>query len=236
MSKNAASSPRQQRRAVIKKRKALIGFLGILICAACAGVYALMRYQHTSPQRLANACSQDISSLSSTHDADGDGIDDQHDILESALTYINTRPKYKSAYYQGGYPTDGYGVCTDLVAEALRLSGYDLQQLVDTDIRLNPGAYDVASPDSNIDYRRVKNLQVWFARHAIKLSSDPHDIDQWQGGDIVIFKNHIGIVSDHRNADGVPYVIHHQGPWQKAFEEDILEKRSDIVGHYRISQ
>ena len=59
---------------------------------------------------------------------------------------------------------------------------------------------------------------------------------QWQGGDIVIFENHIGIVSDMRNKRGVPYVIHHSGPFQAAYEEDILESRGDIVGHYRVSQ
>lgn len=53
-------------------------------------------------------------------------------------------------------------------------------------------------------------------------------MEQWQGGDIVIFEKHIGIVSDRRNWDGVPYVIHHNDPWQTAYEQDI-------VGHYRIS-
>ena len=43
-------------------------------------------------------------------DKDGDGIDDQADILQSALDYIAAKPKYKSKYYQTGYPDDGYGV------------------------------------------------------------------------------------------------------------------------------
>ena len=60
--------------------------------------------------------------------------------------------------------------------------------------------------------------------------------EQWQGGDIVIFERHIGIVSDRRNKNGVPYVIHHNDPWQTAYEQDILEERTDIVGHYRISE
>ena len=55
----------------------------------------------------------------------------------------------------------------------------------------------------------------------------------WQGGDIVIFKNHIGIISDRRNKNGIPYVIHHC-PWQFRYEENILERRKDIIGHYRI--
>ena len=54
-------------------------------------------------------------------------------------------------------------------------------------------------------------------------------------GDIVVFKNHIGIVSDNRNRKGISFVIHHANPYQKYYEEDILEYHNDIVGHYRIS-
>jgi len=35
--------------------------------------------------------------------------------------------------------------------------------------------------------------------------------------------------------EGVPYVIHHNDPYQKNYEEDILQERTDIVGHFRIS-
>lgn len=51
----------------------------------------------------------------------------------------------------------------------------------------------------------------------------------------MVFSNHIGMVSDQRNDKGIPYVIHHNDPFQSAYEQDILEKRHDIVGHYRIS-
>ena len=108
--------------------------------------------------------------------------------------------------------------------------------LVADDIAMNPNDYDILEPDRNIDFRRVKNLKVFFRNHAISLTLDVNDIEEWLGGDIVIFKQHIGIVSDRRNKNGIPYVIHHNDPMQKSYEEDILEKRSDIVGHYRISE
>ena len=54
-------------------------------------------------------------------------------------------------------------------------------------------------------------------------------------GDIIVFKKHIGIVSDKRNKNGVPFIIHHANPYQRYYEEDILENREDIVGHFRIS-
>ncbi|WP_420842732.1 DUF1287 domain-containing protein [Fervidibacillus albus] len=53
---------------------------------------------------------------------------------------------------------------------------------------------------------------------------------------IVIFENHIGIVSDKRNKHGVPFIIHHGSPYQRYYEENLLEKRDDIVGHFRISE
>ena len=169
-------------------------------------------------------------------DKDGDGVDDQTDILDGAREYISTNPKYKSQYYNTGYPDDEYGVCTDVVANALRSAGYDLMELVDADIAANPQDYDIEEPDPNIDFRRVRNLDVYFTHTAIPLTTDIYDIDQWQGGDIVVFKKHIGIVSDKRNDDGVPYVIHHSNPFQAAYEEDILEKRDDLTAHYRISE
>ena len=101
--------------------------------------------------------------------------------------------------------------------------------LVDADIREQPQDYMVAEPDANIDFRRVRNLKVFFSHTAAALTTDVSEIEEWQGGDVVIFERHIGIVSDRRNKNGVPYIIHHNDPWQAAYEQDILEKRTDIV-------
>lgn len=84
-----------------------------------------------------------ITTYISNVDMDNDGIDDQSDILASAREYISTNPKYESKYYEGGYSTDEYGVCTDVVANALLNSGYDLRVLVNEDILNNRDLYDV---------------------------------------------------------------------------------------------
>ena len=153
----------------------------------------------------------------------------------NALHYIETEPKYKSVYYQGGYPNDGYGVCSDVVAFALKDAGYDLQILVDEDIAAHPDDYDVEVADANIDFRRVRNLLVYFQNHAVSLTNDLSDIEEWQGGDIVVFPEHIGIISDKRNGKGIPFLIHHASPLQFRYEEDVLE-RYEIIGHFRISE
>lgn len=175
-----------------------------------------------------------ITTYKSDVDYDNDGVDDQTDILEGVRKYIATKPKYKSVYYAGGYPTDGYGVCTDVVAQGFLNAGYDLMELVSADIAAAPEAYNIKNPDKNIDFRRVRNLKVFFERHATSLTTDVNKIEEWQGGDIIIFEDsHIGIVSDRRNGNGVSFVIHHGSPLQAGYEQDILEHRDDIVGHYR---
>ena len=114
-------------------------------------------------------------------------------------------------------------------------AGYNLMELVNADIKVNNDKYDLDVIDKNIDFRRVKNLKIYLDNNAIKLTTDIFEIDKWQGGDIVVFKNHIGIISNNRNKKGVPFVFHHRSPYQRYYEEDILELRKDIVGHYRIS-
>jgi len=122
-----------------------------------------------------------IASYVSNVDMDGDGIDDQTDILNSVRDYIATNPKYKSKYYDTGYPNDEYGVCTDVVAFGLKGAGYDLMQLVNEDIVANGDLYGIDKADINIDFRRVRNLKIYFERHAIKLTTDKNKIEEWQG-------------------------------------------------------
>ena len=176
-----------------------------------------------------------IDTYISLIDRDSDGIDDQSDIIKNARIYISTNPKYKSKYYASGYPNDEYGVCTDVVAFSLKDLGYDLMELVNVHINDNRELYNINVVDKNIDFRRVVNLDIYFKNTAIVLTTDINNIEEWHGGDIVVFKKHIGIVSDKRNKIGISFVIHHVNPYQIYYEEDILEDRDNIVGHYRIS-
>lgn len=176
-----------------------------------------------------------IETYKSSIDKDNDGIDDQTDILIGVREYIKTNPKYKSKYYETGYPSDEYGVCTDVVAKGLLNAGYDLMELVYEDIVENRNLYSIEQVDKRIDFRRVRNLEVYFKNHSLFLTTDVKEIKEWQGGDIVVFQNHIGIVSDKRNKNGIPFVIHHANPYQIHYEENILEYRNDIIGHYRVS-
>ncbi len=164
------------------------------------------------------------------HDQDADGVADLTDIVTGARAYVADRPRYISAYYAGGYPPQGEGVCTDVIWKALQAAGYDLKGLLDADIKAHPGDYPRVGgkPDPNIDFRRVQNLAVFFQKYGVTLTErvvpwDKENLKEWQGGDIVIFGrslDHIGIVSDRRRTDGVPYLIHNAGPW--GTEDDSL--------------
>ena len=171
--------------------------------------------------------------MRSALDADGDGVDDYTDIKDGALAYIATDPVYGSKYYAGGYPDDGQGVCTDVIWNAFAAAGYDLKSLVDRDITENPDAYpEIEKPDPNIDFRRVRNLRIFFERNAESLPLDFKNPSDWQPGDIVVFEGHIGICSNRRNFRGVPYLIHHGNIVSGAVEADEM-RYFTVVGHYR---
>lgn len=174
----------------------------------------------------------DVTTLYSSADADGDLIDDYTDVMLAARRYIRSQPEYVSDYFAGGYPPEGQGVCADVIWRALKEAGYDLKAMLDQDVGAHPEAYPLANnlPDSNIDFRRVVNLRVFFERHCLELTTDPDDIAAWQPGDFVIYDGHIAVISDRRNAQGQPYVIHHTG--HGAFEEDALTARR-ILAHFR---
>jgi len=118
-----------------------------------------------------------IEILKSENDKDQDGIDDYQDIFEGALEFIKQKPRYKSKYYEGGYPTDEFAVCTDLIWFALKNAGYDLKSLIDEDILNNLEDYDIDNVDPNIDFRRVKNLEVFFKKYTENLTIDVLEIE-----------------------------------------------------------
>lgn len=191
----------------MKKIIASIIFLLIII-------FVMYQFNYL-PHKMYTNKDFNITPYISEVDMDNDGIDDATDILTNARTYIAKKPKYKSKYYGSGYPDDNYGVCTDVIAYSLKNSGYDLMKLVNEDIVNNKELYNISQVDKNIDFRRVVNLKIYFDRHAISLTTDTNKISEWQGGDIVVFKKHIGIISDKRNKEGIPFVIHHANPIQK---------------------
>ncbi len=142
--------------------------------------------------------------------------------------------------YPNGDPPRGTGACTDVVIRSLRADGIDLQARVHADMARHWGRYPhrwgLSRPDPNIDHRRVPNLAVFFTRHGrvLPCAVTPATLPTWKPGDIVAWKlppntDHIGVVSDRRDAQGVPLVIHNMS---RCAEQDALTAWP-IVGHYR---
>ena len=214
------------------RAKIIVSFVAVIVLLI--GLFIIYRYNYIPHRKYSNS-DFGITPYVSSFDKDSDGIDDQTDILIGVRAYLDSKPKYKSKYYTTGYPDDEYGVCTDVVVNGLLEAGYDLRELVDADIKQYPDDYHIESPDKNIDFRRVANLKVYFRRNAIPLTTDITKIEEWQAGDIVVWEHHVGIISDNRNAQGIPFVLHNASVFQADYEEDILSMWGKIIGHYRIS-
>lgn len=212
-------------------KKALKIFIPIVLLLTL--VYFTLNYFNLIPKKYYTARDFGIETVKSSVDFNQNGVDDYTDILLGARKDAQNHPKYDGKYIDGGYPPDNIGVCTDVVWRGFKNAGYSLKDMVDRDIENRREAYSrIDKPDTNIDFRRVKNLNIFFKEYAISLTTDITQIAEWQPGDIVIFNNqaHIGIVSDKRNRDGMPYIIHNGG--QPNREEDYLT-RSTVVAHYR---
>lgn len=216
------------------KRKGF--YTTVTLCLVCCVLLGLiLDYFNLLPKPYYNADDFGIEVVKSQSDFDGDGIDDYTDILLGARRDAENHPTYDGKYIDGGYPPDDIGVCSDVVWRAFKNAGYSLKDMVDADIANNVKDYPrVSKPDPNIDFRRVKNLRVFFDKYAVKLTTDTEKTAEWQPGDIVIFNNnkHIGIVSDKRNSDGRVYIIHNGG--QPNRDEDYFKRtNATVVAHYR---
>lgn len=96
--------------------------------------------------------------------------------------------------------------------------------------------YEVQNRNPELTVNEQNPQAIGFYAHMGFEIYKRSDTDEESNPYPLLYMKLIGVVSDRRNQDGVPYVIHHNSPHQKSYEEDILEKRNDLVGHYRISE
>ncbi len=175
-------------------------------------------------------------------------------LIEAAESQIGVTRIYDAAYvrlaFPGGDVAIDRGVCTDVIVRAYRQAfGYDLQLTLNADMKANfrayPKRWGLTGPDTNIDHRRVPNLQVFFARQRAELprpSVTGAVSGGWQPGDIVTMlvpgvlgsggRPHIGIISNTTVAGtDRRRVIHNIGLGTQ--NDDILEVLT-ITGRYRM--
>lgn len=166
-------------------------------------------------------------------------------LITAAIAQTKTSVTYNGTYFNIPYP-DGdipaqYGVCTDVIIRAYRTQGIDLQKLVHEDMKahfnLYPKLWGLNKTDTNIDHRRVPNLQVFFTRFGKQLPITKNAAD-YKPGDLVTWnlKNdggslpHIGIVTDRKAPSGNPLIVHNIGAGPR-IEDTLFDYK--ITGHYR---
>jgi len=167
----------------------------------------------------------------------------ERDLVDAAVERTRHQVRYDGSYRKIAYPLgdvpDQVGVCTDLVIRAYRALGVDLQQLVHQDMVGHfadyPQIWGLTRPDSNIDHRRVPNLQRFLERNGQVLPISQAG-DDYRGGDLVTWvlpgnRPHIGIVTDLRApGTGRPLIAHNIG-WGPRLEDMLFQYR--IAGHYK---
>ncbi len=170
-------------------------------------------------------------------------------LSDAAITLTNDKVSYDPSYISIKYPNGDVpknkGVCTDVIIRAYRKLGIDLQKEVHNDLKAHYSLYPnlrlwgLKKPDTNIDHRRVPNLEVFFSRKGKQLlvTNNPSD---YKTGEIVtwLINNklpHIGIITNKKSppdASGEkrPMIVHNVGNGQVL--EDCLFNYK-IVGHFR---
>jgi len=139
---------------------------------------------------------------------------------------LNYDPRYVRIPYPNGDVPRSTGVCADVILRAARDAFHlDLQKLVHEDMLRDFAAYPArrawgsCEPDSNIDHRRVLNLETYWQRAHAELwrAPNPTPGDQFPQplaiGDIVTFRldsrlPHVAIVSA---ISPQPKVVHNIG-------------------------
>jgi uncharacterized protein YijF (DUF1287 family) len=122
-------------------------------------------------------------------------------------------PGYTKIAYPGGDVPRMTGVCADVVVRAGREGlGLDLQELLHADIAKDFAAYPARAkwgqtkPDTNIDHRRVPNLETFWARNGCQVwvAKGPVDGNGFPAplleGDLLTWRlggrlPHVGVVS-----------------------------------------
>ena len=157
-------------------------------------------------------------------------------IIDDKVVYT---PNYVSIKYPNGDVPAKTGVCTDVVIRAYRKLGIDLQKEVHEDMKANfskyPKTWGLTKTDTNIDHRRVPNLEVFFERKGeiLKVTENASD---YKTGELVTWMingklPHIGIVTHLKSEDGKRNLIVHNVGGGQVLQDCLFSY--EIVGHYK---
>lgn len=159
--------------------------------------------------------------------------------IEQSKVTTGYDPSYVALDYPNGDVPTNTGVCSDVVVRAFRKVGIDLQKELHEDMTRAwseyPKKWGARGTDTNIDHRRVLNLNTYFTRQGKSLPITdnladylPGDVVAWELSDGV---EHIGILTNlWSEVDKQYLVVHNIGSGARI--EDVLLAWK-IIGHYR---
>lgn len=163
-------------------------------------------------------------------------------VIDYGIEQTTLTNTYDPAYTQLTYPNGDVpiekGVCTDVVIRSFRKADVDLQKEVHEDMKKNfssyPKKWGLTKPDTNIDHRRVPNLQTFFTRKGKSLpvtdkaeDYKPGDIVSWDLGGLP----HIGLVTNLWSEKTKRYIIAHNIGAGARLEDRLFDWK--VTGHYR---
>ncbi len=165
-------------------------------------------------------------------------------LLASAVEQTTITKSYDPAYIVLPYPNGDVpietGVCSDVVIRGFRKAGVDLQKEVHEDMKKNfksyPKKWGLKKADSNIDHRRVPNLQTYFTRQGKSLPIT-NKADDYKPGDVVAWDldgkglTHIGLVSNIWSETTKRYLLIHNIGGGTQAEDRLFDWK--VIGHYR---
>jgi hypothetical protein len=165
-------------------------------------------------------------------------------VIDYGIEQTTLTTTYDPAYVTIPYPNGDLpierGVCTDVVIRALRKGGVDLQKEVHEDMKASfsvyPKIWGMKKTDTNIDHRRVPNLQTYFKRKGKSLSVTKNASD-YKPGDLVTWDltddglPHIGLVTNLWSEETKRYVIVHNIGSGARLEDRLFDWK--VTGHYR---
>ncbi len=141
-----------------------------------------------------------IKNIYSKVDFNKNGIDDYSDILLGAKKSINKNITEE-----------------EFIINAFKYAGYDINKMIKKDTIYNE------------EKDTLSNIKEYLKKNVKRVTKNINKIEEFQQGDILIFNNKIGIISDKRNKYGNPFLVYHDN---KVIEKDIL-RDIDITYHYR---
>jgi uncharacterized protein YijF (DUF1287 family) len=152
---------------------------------------------------------------------------------------VNYNGRYLSIPYPNGDVPATQSDCTDVIIRTYRKLGIDLQREVHEDMKSNfskyPKTWGLKKTATNIDHRRVPNLETFFTRKGQELPIT-HNTSDFKTRDLVTLiindiLPHVGIVTHLKSSDSNRTLIVHNVGAGQVLQDCLFSYK--IVRHYR---